>query len=231
MRVICIPVFTNSVLEEPLPLLKKNGKALLRYTFESACKSRLADKVIITSNDKAVLKLASDWGAFCWLSKERHQTGTLRVAEAVRNLANQASVIVNFSVHEPEMPAAYLDALSEHVIFTGCVSTLAGPILDNELSDKKVVKVVASKRGKAIYFSRDKIEGASKHMGVYGYSIKHLERIENMPKTSASLEQLSWMDNGMDLSILRVEKGTDAITTSGDFDNWQPPLDTSHVFT
>lgn len=234
MRIICIPVFTNSVLDKPVPLLKTNGKTLLRYVFEAACRSRLTDKIIITSNDPNVLGLASSWGAFCWLSKERHQTGTRRVAEAVFNLATHASVVINLSAHEPNVPASYLDALSEQVNYTDRVSTLAGPLLESEADKQSVVKVVASKRGKALYFSRDRMKGAAKHVGVYGYSVKHLERIEKMPcpmASQADLEQLDWMDNGMELSVLQVDKATDAIRTSGELDNWQPPIDTSHVFT
>ena len=83
---------------------------------------------------------------------------------------------------------------------------------------KDNVKVVMDKNDQAMYFSRSPIpyqneesfngEKSFKHQGLYGYTKKALENIQNMPKTfldaSEGLEQLRMLYYGMKIFIYKT---------------------------
>ena len=216
MNIIVIPVSKGSLRLPRKALLLKRGKPLLRYTYEAACKARLFDRIIIATDDRDVEATARLWGCEVVVSKGRHKNGTRRVAEAVDRVAN-------------------LDAVCESVSKTKTVSTLcSGFGIDTERNDKNKVKALVSKAGRALYFTRENLAGAWHHIGVYGFTVGQLERISNMPPSALSeaegLEQLEWMDNGMEVSVLRVDNPTVAINTAEDWKKWEPPEEVNPVF-
>jgi|TARA_R110000824_G_scaffold120382_4_gene275655 3-deoxy-manno-octulosonate cytidylyltransferase (CMP-KDO synthetase) len=221
------------VADNKKPLWMKAGKSLLRYTFEAACRARKFDRIMIATNSGEIEQHVSSWGAQVVRSEAEHSNGTRRVAEAVYRTANCAEVIVNLQLNEPEMPGAYLDALVSGVGKAGSITTLAAPFPELDSSDKNTVKVIVSKAGRALYFTRSIMAGAKQHLGCYGFKVQHLERIADMPTsaiaTAERLEQLEWIDNGMEVSVIRVDRGCSAINTEEDWERWQPPTDENRV--
>ena len=84
-----------------------------------------------------------------------------------------------------------------------------------EIENPNKVKVVVSKQKRALYFSRfpipyrrgDAETSYFKHIGIYAYRQKTLQKIVQLPTTTLEncekLEQLRWLEN--DISIYTAE--------------------------
>lgn len=114
------------------------------------------------------------------------------------------------------------------------IVTLAKRINDEQtLHDPNKVKVVITKMGQALYFSRQAIpflKGETKdwhkhfpfykHIGLYAYKTVVLERIGKLEPSALeraeSLEQLRWMENGIRIHVVRTEIETPSIDTPED---------------
>jgi 3-deoxy-manno-octulosonate cytidylyltransferase (CMP-KDO synthetase) len=232
VKVICIPVQSGRGLRNQ-PLLKKGGRSLLRYTFEAACRARTFDRIIIATDSREVQQHAADWPVQI-VETGRHDSRTERVAEAIHRTANCAEVVVSLQVNHPGMPGAYLDAVAEGVKRTGTITTLAAPLPElGQSVDENRMKVIVSKAGSALYFTRAELAGAYQQLGCYGFTVSQLERISKMPSsalaTAERLEQLGWLDNGMAVSAIRVERCVAAINTQEDWEHWEPPTDDHRV--
>ena len=92
-------------------------------------------------------------------------------------------------------------------------ATLCEPLTDDP-EDPNVVKVVRSRSGRAIYFSRAPIpfprEGDAqmwrRHVGVYGFRVGTLKTFVALPQSDLEhierLEQLRLLDNDIDMLVL-----------------------------
>lgn len=235
MNVLCIPAYQNNIkiTGGSKPFFMKAGKSLLRYTFEAACRARKFDRIMIATNSGEIESHVSSWGVQVVRSEGEITNGTRRTAEAVQRTANCADVVVSLQVGQPEIPGAYLDALVEGVKSSGTIATLATSLPDSEAADENKVKVIVTKAGRALYFTRSILAGAKQHIGCYGFKVDHLNRIAAMPTSAMSsaerLEQLEWLDNGMEVSVIQVDRNCFAINTEEDWKRWQPPTDESRV--
>ena len=92
---VIIPARLNSS-RLPGKLLKDIlGKTLIERTYNNAALSG-AKRVIIATDDKAISDAAKVFGAEVCLTRSDHVSGTSRIAEAVKNLANaDKEIIVN----------------------------------------------------------------------------------------------------------------------------------------
>ena len=85
------------------------------------------------------------------------------------------------------------------------VATLRTDLIGNEGKDPNVVKAISNAIGLVGMFTRSSIymrtNFAYKHIGIYGYSSKVLNKISSLEPTESSvkdsLEQLTWMDNNI----------------------------------
>ena len=106
--------------------------------------------------------------------------------------------------------------------------------LEDELFNQNTVKVVMDKEGKALYFSRQPIpfmrnfDAAEwlvkgmfyKHIGIYAYKAEALRKIAQMPMSelekSESLEQLRWLENGLEIRMGITDTENVSIDTPSD---------------
>jgi len=90
------------------------------------------------------------------LTSRSHQSGTDRIAEA--NASIGADFVINVQADEPLVTASQIDLLGT-LITRGCsMATLAIPFARPEdVPNPNQVKVVVSRRGEALYFSRSPI--------------------------------------------------------------------------
>jgi 3-deoxy-manno-octulosonate cytidylyltransferase (CMP-KDO synthetase) len=109
--------------------------------------------------------------------------------------------------------------------------------LDKEDEDNEnVVKVYIDSCGKyAVTFSRHILkEGVSdlfleRHVGVYGYTKDGLLTFASMPQSerekSQRLEQLRWLDDGLDIAVISSVGRSLGIDTREDYDNFLAQLE------
>jgi len=210
--VACIPARFSSTRFPGKVLAKDTGKFLIQHVYEQACQARLIDRVIIAADDRRIVDAAKSFGAECVLTSVKHQSGTDRIAEAVKNV--DADIVVNLQADEPEIDPANIDYLTRLLIETKNsklktqnygMATLAAPFNNAEqIADPNIVKVIVTQYARrnthdislrAIYFSRSPIpydrEKAGigdlkqylRHIGIYAYRKEFLLKITALPQT------------------------------------------------
>jgi 3-deoxy-manno-octulosonate cytidylyltransferase (CMP-KDO synthetase) len=141
------------------PLLSDTGRPLIQHVVEAARRARKLDRIIVATDDPRIARAVEGFGGEVVLTREDHPTGTDRVAEVIARLP-EARLIVNIQGDEPELSGHAIDlvvALLE-ADAEAPMATLATPIRDEAVyRDPSCVKVVASTRGRALYFSRSPI--------------------------------------------------------------------------
>jgi len=227
--VVVIPARYQSTRFPAKVLANKTGKYLIQHTYEQACKSKLANDVIIAADDQRIVSAAKSFGARCVLTDE-HPTGTDRVAEVAADL--RVDIVVNLQADEPEIDPAHIDRVAELLIESGDgdIATL-GTVFQSaeQVCDPNIVKVVTDSFGRAIYFSRsvipyDRQAGGvgqlayyMRHIGIYAYRRQVLIELTNLPQTPLErleqLEQLRAIESGYTILVGQVDHAYDGIDT------------------
>jgi 3-deoxy-manno-octulosonate cytidylyltransferase (CMP-KDO synthetase) len=165
------------------------------------------------------------------MTSKEHKSGTDRVCEAadILNL-NDEDIIINVQGDQPLVHAVSIDeAVTPFLKGSPLMSTLAYKIKNkNEITDPKDVKVVFSKTGKALYFSRATIpfprDGQTdyyyKHLGIYVYKKSFLKTFTSLPKSDLEeiekLEQLRALEYGYDIEIVVTDYDSPEVDLESD---------------
>lgn len=208
--VVCIPARFGSTRFPGKPVAKLGGKPIIQWVYEKGLGSK-AESVIIATDNDIVFKTGTAFGAKCVMTSDKHPSGTDRIWEAVKNI--NCDVIINIQGDEPLIEISTINSLID--MFTANSSMEMGTVVvkaDRSVIGRNpnVVKAVLGKDNSALYFSRSEIPfirdtGKNfpiyKHLGIYGYRKKTLERIVSLPQSELEkcemLEQLRALDNGI----------------------------------
>jgi 3-deoxy-manno-octulosonate cytidylyltransferase (CMP-KDO synthetase) len=235
--VVCIPARYDSSRFPGKVLAQDTGKYLVQHTYEQACRAGCPAEVIIAADDQRVMDAARGFGARCVLTSRAHQSGTDRIAEAVREI--EADIVVNLQGDEPEIDPDHIDRVAELLIESqqaedtgqkAHMATLGAPLASAEqVANPNIVKVITDLAGRAIYFSRSVIPydreaqgiGSAgnylRHIGMYAYCTDFLQTITQVPQSPLErlekLEQLRVIENGYTILVGRIEHSSDGIDT------------------
>jgi 3-deoxy-manno-octulosonate cytidylyltransferase (CMP-KDO synthetase) len=207
------------------------GQPLLRHVWERCRRAKNLDRVIIATDDFRIAEAAFAWGAEIAMTSSDHASGTDRIAEVAAKLKGFAHV-VNIQGDEPLIDAKLIDRLVRVLQREKTIEmiTAAHPFADpREAESPHQVKVVVSRQGDALYFSRaaipfvrDASERAQyfRHQGIYGYRRDLLLRFVRW-KTSVleraeSLEQLRAVENGVRIRVVMTGSGSPGVDTPED---------------
>lgn len=223
-------------------LLEAGGKPLIQHTYERARGSRLADKVVIATDDARILAAARAFGAECVMTDPAHRSGSERAAEVARAL--DAEIIVNVQGDEPELDPAHLDRLiALQAALSPFASTLACPFPESLApEDPAAVKAVLGRRldpsraiygpvHEALYFTRALApfprDGAPAredyrlHIGVYAFRRDALQAFASAPESALErierLEQLRILEMGERILVGIVPAAAPGVDTPADF--------------
>ena len=228
------------------PIADILGKPMVQWVSEQAQKASLITEVVIATDDKRIYDVVLDFGGKAVMTSPSHQSGTDRVAEAVRNL--ECDIVVNVQGDEPLIPSENIDRVIKPLLDSGelSVSTLMTAIHSrSEMFDPNICKVVVDNVGCALYFTRapipynrdygcmnkskiDNEMGANqmilgyKHIGVYAYRKSFLLKFSNM-KTSQlenteKLEQLRILENRYLIQVVETEQNSIGVDHPNDLD-------------
>lgn len=217
------------------PLIDIGGKSMIQRVYEQASKSKALSKVVVATDDDRIANEVTRFGGEFVFTSSTHQSGTDRCAEVAEQFPDFDAVI-NIQGDEPFIDPAQISLLATCFEDPDTeLATLVKPITNLEdLFNQNAPKVVLSKAGDAIYFSRQTIPFVRnaeeknwldkhtffKHIGIYGYRIDVLKKITNLaisPLESAEqLEQLRWIENGYRIKTRITELETQAIDTPED---------------
>ena len=217
------------------PLLADTGKPLIQHVVEAARRARRLSRVIVATDDPRIFDAVLSFGGEAVMTRADHPTGTDRVAEVAAGLPN-AEIIVNLQGDEPEVSGAALDLVASLLGDNpdAPMATLATPIHDESVYlDPACVKVVCSRAGRALYFSRSPIPrhrdglpaaGAPfgwLHLGLYAYRRDFLLTLGTLTptllETTEKLEQLRVLELGHPIAVGFVDEPGVGIDTPEDY--------------
>jgi 3-deoxy-manno-octulosonate cytidylyltransferase (CMP-KDO synthetase) len=204
------------------PLVMICGKSMVQRVYLQAKSCKALDRVIVATDDDRIYKHVIDFGGEAMLTSSNHNTGTDRIEEVITQLESQGEIFdiaINIQGDEPFIQPSQIEKVISVFEIPGVdISTLVKVIENKEdISNPNVVKVVTSRQGKALYFSRSAIpfqrgvdssrwhESGTflKHIGIYGYTtstLKELVKLGTSPLEQAeSLEQLRWLYHGYNI--------------------------------
>jgi len=210
------------------PLLDICGKPMIQHTFERACASA-ADAVYIATDDERIRAVAEGFGARVCMTSSTHQSGTDRIQEVASNLQLPPEyIVVNVQADEPLIPPAVINQVAVNL---GShpevgIATLCEVISDaQQIEDSNAVKVVMSRQGRALYFSRSIIpwrataddRNCYRHIGIYAYRVAVLNQFVKWPASKLEiqerLEQLRALFNDVAIHVavsdLKIPPGVD----------------------
>lgn len=232
---IIIPARYGSSRLEGKPLLKVAGKSVIQWVYEKAQQSKLADMIIVATDDKRIFDEVESFGGVVEMTSSEHKCGSDRIMEVVSRHP-EISFICNLQGDEPLIRPEAIDVVIENVKFDEMadISTLIRELKDEEeINNPNLVKCVTDKNGFALYFSRSKIPFERNtgiatffgHLGIYGYKRKALESMTSLPQAplekTESLEQLRALENGMRIKTSIVDFVPVGIDTREDLEKFK----------
>ena len=206
-------------------LIKIGGYPLLQHVYLAAVKSAAAE-VIIATDDKRIESAALGFGARVVMTSPSHQSGTDRIAEVVTALQLPGdSIIVNVQGDELGLPPALINQVAANLMEQqhAAMASLYAPVKSvDELDNPNSVKVVADRRGYALFFSRAPIpwkasaagsgELGCRHIGIYAYTCDFLKTYTNLPacelEQQERLEQLRALYHGFPIHMEQAVEAT-----------------------
>jgi 3-deoxy-manno-octulosonate cytidylyltransferase (CMP-KDO synthetase) len=232
---IIIPARYGSSRLEGKPLIKVLGKSIIQWVYEKAQQSKLADIIIVATDDERIYNEVKSFGGDVEMTSSDHKCGSDRIMEVVSRHP-EISYICNLQGDEPLITPESIDAVIKNVKDDekADISTLIR-ILDKEedINNPNLVKCVVDKNNFALYFSRSKIpyernSGIATfygHLGIYGYKRNALEMMTKLPQTllekTESLEQLRALENGMKIKTSVVDFVPVGIDTKEDLEKFK----------
>lgn len=214
-----IPARYGSTRFPGKPLALIAGKPMIQRVYECAREAQAIDEVIVATDDERIADVVAGFGGQAVMTSCEHQTGTDRIAEAIRNMPGE--IILNVQGDEPLLPIEVLDGLVQAMQNSAAdMGTVAVPfgLTERDPGDPNAVKVVIDAQGYALYFSRALIpfgrEGSCVvepllHWGLYAYRRGFLDRFVGWPRgrleACEMLEQLRALENGARIMVVTTE--------------------------
>jgi 3-deoxy-manno-octulosonate cytidylyltransferase (CMP-KDO synthetase) len=219
------------------PLLSNTGKPLIQHVVDAARRATRLERIIVATDDARIAEAVDAFGGEVAMTRSDHPTGTDRVAEVVAGMP-EAHLIVNLQGDEPELSGEALDLVVSllEADVEAPMATLSTPILDLAVyHDPSCVKVVRSRRGRALYFSRSPIPhhrdgtpdftadppAALLHLGLYAYRRDFLLKLAELPpsplESAEKLEQLRVLESGYPIALGIIRERSVGIDTPEDY--------------
>ena len=231
---IIIPARYGSSRLEGKPLIKVEGKPVIQWVYEKAQAARLADMIIVATDDERIFNAVKDFGGNVEMTSTEHKCGSDRIKEVVMRHP-EIAYIVNLQGDEPLIKPESIDEDIKNVKDDkdADISTLIRKVTPEEAENPNLVKCVIDNAGFAMYFSRSKIPFERNidkadfygHLGIYGYKREALIKMTELPQSSyemaESLEQLRALQSGMKIKTSVVDFVPIGIDTAEDLEKFK----------
>jgi len=228
--VIVIPARYGATRFPGKSLARINGRPMIQWVWEAACRSRLTEQVVVATDDDRIADVAAKFGADVVMTKKSHRSGTDRVAEVADKIS--AQLYVNIQGDEPLLSPAAVDDLIRGMMESPRVpiGTLAHRIeSEAEWRSPEVVKVVCNRHQEALYFSRsplpfqrafDKKARLLRHVGIYAFRAQALATFVSLKPSpleiAESLEQLRALEYGLTIQVIETKYRCLGVDTPAD---------------
>jgi 3-deoxy-D-manno-octulosonate cytidylyltransferase len=222
----------------PGKLMQKLGdKSVIAHTYENTMATRLFDEVIVVTDSQIIFDEIMHYGGYVKMSRQSHESGSDRIAEAVADL--DVDIVVNVQGDEPfvnkEALTKLLNVFYENDGKKVQVASIMQQIKNGEqVSDPNYVKVVVDKNMNALMFSRSpipyrrntEVEPAYyEHIGIYAFRKQALMNFTNWQmtplETIEKIECLRYLENGVAIKMVISEYMGIEIDTPEDLERAQ----------
>ena len=210
------------------------GKPVIVRTYEAALATSLFDEVYVVTDSEVIRDTIQGVGGKAIMSKEAHDTGSDRIAEAVVDL--EVDIIVNVQGDEPFTDRKSLESVIE--VFRDDekkeidLASLMTKINNwDEINNPNTVKVIVNKDNFALYFSRSPIpfpraEDISisyyKHKGIYAFRKEALLDFRRLPmlalEAAEKIEAIRYLEYGKKIKMVETESTGIEIDTPEDLE-------------
>lgn len=212
-----IPARYESTRFPGKPLADILGRPMFWHVHQRAIQCPLLGRVVLATDDNRIYAEACKYNVPVVMTGREHASGTDRVLEAARMLSlPEDAVVVNIQGDEPMLAPQMLTELLEPFADPGIeVATLATRITRDEAEDPDQVKVVWTKGGSALYFSRALVpypRGGEEeapywgHIGLYAFRMRTLRRFVSLGvgelERQEKLEQLRLLENDIPIYVV-----------------------------
>ncbi|MGC9324700.1 MAG: 3-deoxy-manno-octulosonate cytidylyltransferase [Desulfomonilia bacterium] len=224
--VAVIPARYGSTRFPGKPLVDIAGKTMIQRIFEQAVVCRMINEVLVATDDERIFDAVRSFGGNVVMTSPDCPSGTDRVAQALAD--RDADIVVNIQGDQVVMDERALSNLVAELLEGAPMATIAVPADARDREDPNIVKVVCSRDGFALYFSRaaipfERTHGnvpALKHIGIYGFQRETLHRFTSMSQSplelTESLEQLRALENGIRIKVIVAQGEFFEINTPSD---------------
>jgi 3-deoxy-manno-octulosonate cytidylyltransferase (CMP-KDO synthetase) len=215
------------------------GKEILRHVLDTAFATEIPGaEVWVATDSDLIAEKAADWGAKVFKSQPGMKNGTERIAEFSKS--HVKDFYINIQGDDPTLIQSVVDKTFENLVIGEFqVVTPIFRIADQRVfEDSNKVKVVKKVNDSVLYFSRSPIPNfishtsidekvdfenevnALGHIGVYGYTFDALQTYGSLPESQLEklekLEQLRFIENGIDIGTFQVDFEPSAIDSPED---------------
>ena len=220
MNIGVIPARLNSTRLSEKILIQIGGIPMIIQVYRQVLKAKKLDKVIVAIDDEKTQIELKKFDVPGVMTSNFHQSGTDRIAEALKD--EDTDIVVNIQGDEPEIEPELIDDLvslfenSDTEMGTAVTSDLT--VEDFENPD--VVKVKIDEKGLAVNFSRQPMNGNRifRHIGIYAFKTPILEKFIQLPPSNREkekkLEQMRALDNEIPIHTIITDykgRGVDKI--------------------
>ena len=197
------------------------GKPVIVRTYQAAVATGLFDEVYVVTDSNKIFETIVNEGGKAIMSREEHETGSDRIAEAVSDM--DVDIIVNVQGDEPFTERESLESVLN--VFKADpeeeidLASLMTRITDKtEINNPNTVKVVVDRRNFALYFSRSAIPYPRdesreipyfKHKGIYAFRKRALLDFRRLPmlelEAAEKIEAIRYLEYGKKIKMVETK--------------------------
>lgn len=222
MKTIAVIPARYAATRFPGKLMARLGdKSVILMTYLNTLQTELFDDVFVVTDSDIIFEEISNNGGKAIMSIANHETGSDRIAEAVKNI--DCDIVVNVQGDEPfvkrEALAKLVEAYQNDIKNEISLATLAQEITEDEdIENPNSVKVNWDIHNFALYFSRSPIPYPREtnfrakyfqHIGIYAFRKSALMNFSKLPmlqnERAEKLEQLRYLEYGMKIKVLETD--------------------------
>ena len=219
MKTIAVIPARYAASRFPGKLMQKLGnKTVIAHTYANTMATRLFDEVMVVTDSQEIFDEITHYGGYVTMSKQTHESGSDRIAEAVAEL--EVAIVVNVQGDEPFVNKEALSKLLNVFQGAGGAQVQAASLMqvindEKQVTDPNFVKVAVDKNMNALMFSRSPIPFRRdttiepvyyEHIGIYAFRKQALMNFTSWEMTPLELaekiECLRYLENGVPLKMV-----------------------------
>ena len=221
MKIIAVIPARYAATRFPAKLMQDlAGKPVIVRTYEATVNTGLFDEVFVATDSEVIMDTIMGIGGKAIMSKEEHDCGSDRIAEAVADM--DVDIVVNVQGDEPFTERASLarviDVFKQDPDAVIDLASIMTRITNREeIDNPNTVKVIVDQEDFAMYFSRSPIPhyrsdgevAVFKHKGIYAFRKRALKDFATLPigplEAAEKVEALRFLEHGKKIKMVESE--------------------------